>query len=249
MSVTINQLTGEVTLSPLPGFTGTFNLEAGVRAASDADVQSSYDLKPFTLTINPGPTLGTVNNVTTTAGTPVMINLTSTDPNGTGVFYEVIDPTTLGSLPNIHVSINQATGQVTLTPTPGLVGVGTFTLLAGVRATPSFDIQADYSTQQFTITVNAGPSLGTVSDQSTVVGAPISFNLTSTDPNDAGTFYELVDPTTLGPPQHVTVQIDHATGHVTLTPDNGFTGTIQLLAGVRGRIEPRCARQLFDANL
>ena len=92
MSVTVNQVTGEVTLSPLPGFTGTFNLEAGVRAASDPDVPSSYDLKPFTLTTNPGPTLGSVSNVTTTTGTPVTINLTSTDPNGTGVFYEVIDP-------------------------------------------------------------------------------------------------------------------------------------------------------------
>ena len=128
--------------------------------------QSSYDLKTFTLIINPGPTLGAVNNVTSTTGTPISLNLTSTDPNGTGVYYELIDPNTLGSPLNVHVDIDHTTGQVTLTPTPGLVGVGTFTLLAGVRATPSFDIQADYSTQRFTITVNPGPSLGTVSDQS-----------------------------------------------------------------------------------
>ena len=130
MSVTVNQATGEVTLSPLPGFTGTFNLRAGVRAASDPDVESSYDFKTFTLTINPGPTLEEVSNVTTTVGTPVGFDLHSTDPNGTGVFYQVIDPATLGSPTLVHVEINQATGHVTVTPVPGVTG--TFTLLAGV---------------------------------------------------------------------------------------------------------------------
>ncbi len=39
--------------------------------------------------------------------------------------------------------------------------------------------------------------------------------------------------TTFGAPSNVTVDIDQDTGLVTLTPDAGFTGTINLLAGVR----------------
>ena len=173
MAVTINQITGEVTLSPVPGFTGTFNLLAGVRAASDPDVESSYDFEPFTVIINPGPTLGPVGNVTTTIGTPVSFALTSTDPNGTGVFYELIDPTTLGTPSSAAVSIDQTTGQVTVTPNPGFTG--TLNLVAGVRAIPSIDVQQDYSTQAITLTVNAGPTLGQVSDQSTVVRRPGQF--------------------------------------------------------------------------
>ena len=45
--------------------------------------------------------------------------------------YKIFDPTTHAAPTNVTISINQSTGQVTLTPAAGFTG--TLHLLAGVR--------------------------------------------------------------------------------------------------------------------
>ena len=93
-------------------------------------MQTSFTATAVTATQVDPPFLGAVTNQTTTAGTPVTLTLTSTDLSGGGVAYAVVDPTTFGTPANVTVSINQSTGQVTLTPATGFTG--TISLLAGV---------------------------------------------------------------------------------------------------------------------
>jgi cyclophilin family peptidyl-prolyl cis-trans isomerase len=234
VTVSINQTTGVVTLTPTAGFSGTINLLAGVRAASATDTKTNYDTQAFTLTVE-NPTLGSVSNFETTGTTPATFTLTSSDPAGQGVVYTVVDPTTFAAPTNATVSIDQSTGIVTVTPNAGFVGV--INLLAGVRESTAADAQANYNTQAFAVTANAAsatiPLLGPISNQTTPVVTAVTFTLTSTDQTGNGVFYTVVDPTTFAAPANVTVSIDQATGNVTLTPAAGFTGTITLLAGVR----------------
>lgn len=240
VTVTIDQSTGLVTLTPDSGFLGTINLLAGVRADSaENDVHANFDTLPFTLTVTPNsalkPTLGAVSNYETTGTSPVTFTLTSSDPGLNGVAYTVVDAATFAAPTNATVSIVQATGEVTVTPNAGFTGV--LNLLAGVRQAAAADVQANYDTKAFSITVNsdavATPTLGPIENQTTPAGTAITFTLTSTDSIGDGVFYVVVDPTTFGAPANVTVSIVQETGAVTLTPAAGFTGTINLLAGVR----------------
>jgi cyclophilin family peptidyl-prolyl cis-trans isomerase len=157
VTISINQSTGQVTLTPDSGFVGTISLLAGARATTAADSFDNYDTGAFTLTVTPNtalkPTLGNVNNQTTTTGTAVTVTLTSTDSGGNGVFYKVGDATTFGTPAHATISINQTTGQVTITPAAGFTG--TISLLAGVKQTSATDVQANYNTKAFTLTVNA----------------------------------------------------------------------------------------------
>ena len=84
-----------------------------------------------------------------------------------------------------------------------------------------------------TNTVIDPPFIGTVADQTTNENTPVTFTLSSTDPEKAGVAYTILSDTSDAAPTNVTVSIDQTTGQVTLTPAAGFTGTIALLAGVR----------------
>jgi fibronectin type 3 domain-containing protein len=97
------------------------------------------------------PYLGAVGNQTTNENTPVSFTLTSTDPENAGVEYIVVDATTEEAPTNVTVSINQSTGQVTLTPAAGFTGVES--LLVGVRGSAAADQNLAYDTQQITLTV------------------------------------------------------------------------------------------------
>src|SRR5262249_55793238 len=107
---------------------------------------------------------------------------------------------------------------------------GTLTLLAGVRATSAADSIGNYDTQQFTLSVGE-PTITPVSDQTTTVGVPVIVNLTATGGTGTPVF-KIVDPTTHTAPTNATVSID-SSGHATITPKAGFTGTVNLLAEAR----------------
>ena len=197
--VSIDQSTGQVMIMPQPGFTGTAHLLAGVRSTPSPDVEANYNIQAFTVTVSPPPALGTVNNQVTTVDTPDTFTLTSTDTAGAGVVYNVVDPVTLTTPTDVDVTIDPTTGQATLTPLAGFTG--TINLLAEVRSKTSPDDPTNYSTQAFTLTVNPPPTLGSVSNLTTVVGAPVHFTLTSTDPAGAGVFYTVVDSSDLCQPR------------------------------------------------
>ncbi len=229
VTVTIEQATGQVTLKPDAGFSGTLNLLAGVRGANSDDAEANYTTQAFTLDVI-APSIDTVANQTTAVGVADDFTLTSTDPTGGGVFYAIVDPDTFGAPPYVVVTIDQASGHVTLKPEAGFAG--TINLAAAVRELGSDDVPANYVTQSFTLTVLA-PSLLTVGNQTTTLGVSDTLSLSGIDFTGGDLIYTVVDPTTFNAPAHVTVTIDQATGQITLQPDAGFAGDINLLAGIR----------------
>lgn len=54
-TVSINQTTKQVTITPTAGFTGTITFKVGVRASSAADTAANYDTQTVTLTVNAAP--------------------------------------------------------------------------------------------------------------------------------------------------------------------------------------------------
>ena len=229
--ISIDQQSGEVLIMPVPGFTGTAHLLAGVRSLTSPDVQANYDIQAFTVTVAP-PVINPVDDQVTTTGTAKSITLTSDGTTGSDVVFNVVDADTLLPPTNVSVDIDEDTGIVTLLPADGFTG--TVHLLAGVRASLSPDDPESYSTDAFTLTVNPPPTLGDVSDLTTVVGAPQHFTLHANDPAGAGFFYTVIDASTFAPPGVMSVTVNQATGGVTLSPLPGFTGTFNLRAGVRG---------------
>ena len=125
------------------------------------------------------PFLGPITNQVTTTGTPDVFALTATDLEGAGVTYFVVDPNTGGTPNNATISIDQTSGQVTVSPTPGFSG--TIDLLAAVRAASASNDISNFDTQLFTVTVLPPPTLGPVTNLTTSFGTQTGLTLTSTD--------------------------------------------------------------------
>ena len=157
--VSIAAGTGQVTVTPHAGFHSTLVLLARVRNANSPDVAQNYTTQSFSVNVV-APLLGAVSDQSTTKGTAVNLTLTSTDSLGAGVFYAVVDPTTFAPPANVTVSVNQATGQVTLTPAAGFTG--TINLLAEVRSVSSPDVQSNYVIQAFSLAVTDPASASAV---------------------------------------------------------------------------------------
>ena len=214
-----------MTLTPIAGFSGTISMLVGVTTAVQT---TAYDTQAFTLTVDAPPTLAAVADQTIAAGLPVNLSLSSSSPSSHGIFYSVVDANTLAAPANVDVVINQATGQVTLTPHDGFRG--TWNLLARVRDIDSPDVAANYTTRAFNLNV---VTLDTLSDQTTQLGTPVTFTLT-TVPAAGSVAYKIAGQSTFDPPASVAVVVNQVTGQVTLTPAPGFVGTVNLRAGVRG---------------
>lgn len=173
--------------------------------------------------------------------------------SGFDTFKKLINtPTDASNRPTNNETINSAqvftdtqNGVARISAPEGFVGSAGITVTAtdtlGGNAVRSFNanVVAD--------TVNDRAFLGTVTNQTTTTGTPVTFNVQGTDlENDALTFV-VKDPTvfsesvTDAPPQNVTASIVVTQGTattptsaaITLTPAVGFNGTINLLLGVR----------------
>ncbi len=225
VSASVDPLTGVVTLKPEAGFAGTINLSAEVRLAGSDDVLENYVTQTFSLTVL-APSLLTVSNQSTTLGAPKSITLSGIDFTGGNLAF-----TLFGTSSPTHITITPGTGgQFILQPDAGFTG--TINLRAGVRAASSDDVAANYTTQDFTLTVSA-PTLDPINNVITTVGVATSVTLTGTNPSGGGIVYSIVDPVTKLAPAHVAISINQVTGLATLTPEAGFGGTINLLARVR----------------
>src|SRR5262249_2765744 len=96
---------------------------------------------------------------------------------------------------------------------------------------------ANNETSQKTFNVSAvtdmnadPPFLGPIGDQTTAVGRPATFNLTSTDLSGAGVYY---DAAITSNPANGTLTVDHTTGAITVTPNADFVGDIQVIVGIQ----------------
>jgi cyclophilin family peptidyl-prolyl cis-trans isomerase len=104
-----------------------------------------------------------VPNQTTTAGTPVTFTVPATDIDGDQVTFAVKDSAfSTTTIPNATVSIDQATGKVTITPAAGFTG--TIQFKVGVRDQTNrstggtLDDAGNFDTQLVTLTVNPATS-------------------------------------------------------------------------------------------
>ncbi|WP_158633671.1 peptidylprolyl isomerase [Tautonia sociabilis] len=115
-----------------------------------------------------------------------------------------------------------------------------------VTATDPASGGASTDTETFQVNVvanseNQRPFLGPIPNQFTTPGTPVQFplNATSTNPGDQLTYAVgggTASDGTFAPVQNATATVDQATGLVTVTPNSGFEGTINLLVGVRDQV-------------
>jgi cyclophilin family peptidyl-prolyl cis-trans isomerase len=84
-------------------------------------------------------------------------------------------------------------------------------------------------------TVNDPPFLGPVNNVTTTPGTAVTIPLTATDLENDPLTFEVLSSTNAATGQTVNVQpsIDQVSGHVSVTPPAGFTGTINLKVGVK----------------
>ena len=136
--------------------------------------QQQFNASAVTDTQVDPPFLGPITNQTTTFNTPDVFNLTSTDLAGAGVTYFVVDSTTGNAPTNATVTIDQASGQVTVTPNAGFSGP--IDLLAAVRSVNATNDISNFDTQHFTVTVLPPPTLGPVTDLTTTSGDGSGFH-------------------------------------------------------------------------
>src|SRR5262249_18612558 len=75
------------------------------------------------------------------------------------------------------------------------------------------------------------PFLGPIpANFNVATGQTLNYQLSSTDLSNGGVDYEIAEQDN---PIHATVDVDHDHGMVTVVPDPGFVGTINVIVGVR----------------
>ncbi len=163
-SVVQNDPDGVLRITAPSNFTGTSTITVTPTDGSGAGTPQTFHVTFVPETVNDPPFLGPVANQTTTVGTGVTFTLTSTDLEHDPVTYSVISATSGGNPINVQSKINQATGQVTVTPPAGFVG--TIDLKVGVQdATASApDTQVMQLTVSGSFDLEAGSDTGALSD-------------------------------------------------------------------------------------
>ncbi|WP_151895358.1 cadherin-like domain-containing protein, partial [Patiriisocius marinistellae] len=218
-TVMIDPVTGEVTYTPDPDFTGTDTFEYQV---CDDGTPVICDIATVTVTVDPvndGP-VAVDDTATTDEDIPVLIDVTANDTDLDGE----IDPTTVTIVTaptNGTVTVDPVTGEVTYTPDPDFTGTDTFEYQVCDDGTP---VICDTATVTVTVDpVNDGPVA--VDDTATTdEDTPVLIDVTANDTDLDGE----IDPTTVTivtAPTNGTVMVDPVTGEVTYTPDPDFNGT------------------------
>ena len=153
---------------------GTPTITVTATDSGGATTQQTFTDSIVTNTVIDPPFLGAVSNQSTNENTPVTFTLTSTDPENAGVAYTVLGATGDAAPTNVTVSIDQATGQVTLMPATGFTG--TIALLAGVRAASATDTYSNYDTHEFVLTVEIPSSTVAVAGADAPLDLSQAFN-------------------------------------------------------------------------
>jgi hypothetical protein len=163
---------------------------------------------------NSAPILAAIANKTINELSTLTFTNTATDPNGDSLTFS-LDP---GAPTN--ATINPLTGVFAWTPTEAQ---GPATNSITVRVTDSGSPQLS-DTKTFSVTVNEvnlAPTLSPISDRIIYASTTVIVTNVASDPDlPANTLTFSLDP---GAP--VSAGIDPATGILSWTPDNSFTGT------------------------
>ena len=201
LSYTATGLPPGVTLTSSTGFVfGTPTVAGTHTVTATVSDGSLSDSETFTWTVtlnNAPPVLTNPGGQATTVGTPVSLQLTGNDPNGTQVSFAA------SGLPN-GLTINAGSGLVSGTPTTA----GNYTVVATV----SDGILSDSETFGWTTTLaNAPPVLANPGDQTSMVGETATLQLLGSDPNGSAVTFSAT-----GRPAGLS--INTGTGKVSGTP-------------------------------
>jgi cyclophilin family peptidyl-prolyl cis-trans isomerase len=125
-TVSINQTTKQVTITPNAGFTGTITFKVGVRASSAADTAANYDTQTVNLTVTAAPVTPGTGPFTvrgSVAGTNATVTVLNAD--GSVRFTKtVFDPGFTGGVNAVQGDINDdGVNDVIVTPGEGGGGV------------------------------------------------------------------------------------------------------------------------------
>jgi gliding motility-associated-like protein len=222
----VDPVTGEVTYTPDPGFSGNDTL---VYSICDTGMPVLCDTALVVITVTPVNDAPVANGDTTTTDedTPVVINTPSndTDPDGNldNTSATVVTPPTNGT-----VTIDPVTGEITYTPDPNFNG--TDTLIYSICDT-GMPVLCDTAMVVITVNpVNDGPNAN--GDTSTTnEDTPVVIDVPSNDTDGDGNLDE-TSVTVVTPPSNGTTTIDPVTGEITYTPNPGFSGNDTLIYSI-----------------
>lgn len=115
---------------------------------------------------------------------------------------------------------------------------GTSNITITANTTSDGSAQQSFNVTSVVDTINDPPFLGSIPNQTTTLGTAVTFDLPATDLESDSLTYVVTDPNNFGTtPANVTISIDQANHLATVTPNAGFTGTINLLVGVRDQTD------------
>ena len=207
------------------------------------------------------PTLQTVTSpVSTAANTPTTFQLNANNPTGGTLTYTVqggLAANAFTAVQNGTATVS-STGLVTVTPTTGytgpidlIVGVQDQTNRAGTGNTLAS--AANFSLQDVVVNVGSFPTAPKINPVQTPITSSVSQNvqvqLSATNPSGGVLTYTVQGGLTNGAfttIQHATAAVD-ANGLVTVVPEAGYTGPINLLVGVRDQTNRAGTGQPLDS--
>lgn len=183
-TVSIDQSTGIVTITPVAGFTGTLNLLAGVRdnidhtiAQSGVTSPANYDTQAFTLTVNANPNAPA-------APTSITLDSSSNTGNFTGFNYTSNDSPTIDITAATGTTVTlELNGKTIATATGGSGGQYTATIPAGtlavgVNAITAFATNANGTSAGSTpLSITYAPDYSQVYSVPGVPGTPATLDL------------------------------------------------------------------------
>jgi VCBS repeat-containing protein len=138
-------------------------------------------------------------------------------------------PTNTVRMETVEIFMDQENGVLRLKAAPGVTGTATVTVTAT-------DVEGRSTQRTFNVTVeadpfNGGPFLSDIPPITTAINTPVSFQLEGNDVEGDAMRFTAVLPQGANPTFNFTV--NENTGEVTVTPPTGFSGTLELLVGVR----------------
>jgi len=164
-----------------------------------------------------------------TSGFDVYKRIINTPTLQTGERSTPVNPVTITKA---TVFTDTANGVVRVTSAAGFIGDAGITI--GATDGDNTPTATTFRTNLVADTVNDRAFLNTIADVRTNPNSPVTFTARGTDLDGDQLTYAVGSATSLfTAPTNVTAAIDQNTGLVTLTPAAGFTGTIDLLVGVR----------------
>ena len=250
--------TGLVTVTPNAGYTGPINLVVGVRdqinragTGQALNSPANFSLQNVTVTVGAFSTAPKINPVLTpiagAINTPTTVQLSATNPTGGVLTYTVQGGLTNGAFTPVQnaTATVSPTGLLTVTPNAGYTGP--INLLVGVRdqtnragTGQSLDSPANFSNEPLVINVAGvlpvAPRINPVTTPITSsISQTVTFQLSAINPGGGTLSYTVQGGYSNGAftaVKNATATVS-ASGLVTVTPDAGYTGPINLLVGVR----------------